>query len=104
MYNGIERLRMSNRSERDVFMRSTLKDNDTVKAGSSDYFHVQSSELYKEFQAEKEEIMRHKWIESERAGYDIGFERALTDWRIKHRTKWLEARMKIRTQIQKPPQ
>ena len=36
--------------------------------------------------------MRHKWIESEKAGHDIGFERALTDWIIKHRTKWRKSR------------
>jgi hypothetical protein len=34
---------------------------------------------YKEFLAEREEILCHKWIESEKAGYDIGFERALLD-------------------------
>lgn len=36
----------------------------------------------------KEEIMRHKWIESEKARYDIGFENALIDWVNKHRTDW----------------
>ena len=35
--------------------------------------------LYQEFQAEREEILKHKWIESEKAGHDIGFELALTD-------------------------
>ena len=35
--------------------------------------------LYKEFLAERQEILRHKWIESEKAGYDIGFEHALFD-------------------------
>ncbi|MBI3884294.1 MAG: hypothetical protein HY302_00970, partial [Opitutae bacterium] len=34
---------------------------------------VKQSNLYKEFLAEREEILRHKWIESERLGYDIGF-------------------------------
>ena len=29
--------------------------------------------LYKEFLAEREEILRHKWLESEKAGQDIGF-------------------------------
>jgi hypothetical protein len=49
---------------------------------------VRKSSLYREFQAEREEILKHKWIESEKAGYDIGFERALTDWIIKHRSNW----------------
>ncbi len=53
---------------------------------------LKSSTIYREFQAEREEILRHKWLESEKAGYDIGFERALTDWIIKHRAKWRKSR------------
>ena len=53
---------------------------------------LKNSSLYREFQAEREEILRHKWLESEKAGRDIGFERALTDWIIKHRTKWRRSR------------
>jgi len=53
---------------------------------------LKNSSLYREFQAEREEILRHKWIESEKAGHDIGFERALTDWIIKHRTNWRKTR------------
>ena len=53
---------------------------------------LKNSSLYREFQAERDEILRHKWIESEKAGYDIGFERALTDWIVKHRSKWRKAR------------
>ncbi len=39
-----------------------------------------------------EEIMKHKWLESERLGYDIGFERALLDWIRKHRDNWRASR------------
>jgi hypothetical protein len=53
---------------------------------------LKNSSLYREFQAEREEILRHKWIESEKVGHDIGFERALTDWIVKHRSKWRRAR------------
>jgi len=53
---------------------------------------LKNSSLYREFQAEREEILKHKWIESEKAGYDIGFEQALTDWIVKHRTKWRRSR------------
>lgn len=53
---------------------------------------LRSSSLYREFQAEREEILKHKWIESEKAGHDIGFERALTDWIVKHRSKWRKER------------
>jgi hypothetical protein len=58
---------------------------------------VKQSSLYQEFLAEREEILRHKWIESERLGYDIGFERALLDWIRKHRDAWRASR---RTQMQ----
>ena len=53
---------------------------------------LQGSTLYREFQAEREEILKHKWIESEKAGHDIGFERALTDWIVRHRSKWRKER------------
>jgi len=53
---------------------------------------LKNSSLYREFQAEREEILKHKWIESEKAGHDIGFERALTDWIVKHRSKWRKTR------------
>jgi hypothetical protein len=59
-----------------------------VKESSSANDLLKNSSLYREFQAEREEILRHKWIESEKAGRDIGFEQALTDWIIKHRSSW----------------
>ena len=55
---------------------------------------VKNSVLYKEFLAEREEILKHKWIESEKAGTDIGFEKALLDWIVKHRSSWRQKRMK----------
>ena len=55
---------------------------------------VKNSVLYKEFLAEREEILKHKWIESEKAGTDIGFEKALLDWILKHRSNWREKRLK----------
>jgi hypothetical protein len=53
---------------------------------------VRNSTLYREFIAEREEILRHKWIESEKAGRDIGFERALLDWVMRHRSGWRDSR------------
>ena len=53
---------------------------------------VKQSSLYQEFLAEREEILKHKWLESERLGYDICFERALLDWIRKHRENWRAAR------------
>ncbi len=49
---------------------------------------VKRSSLYQEFLAERDEILKHKWLESERLGYDVGFERALLDWIRKHRDGW----------------
>lgn len=65
---------------------------DETKEQASGAELVRNSSLYREFQAEREEILKHKWIESEKAGRDIGFERALTDWIIKHRSKWRKSR------------
>lgn len=53
---------------------------------------MMNSRLYREFLAEREEILRHKWIESEKAGHDIGFEKALLDWIVKHRSGWRQDR------------
>ncbi len=49
---------------------------------------LQTSALYKKFMEEREEILKHKWIESEKAGHDIGFEKALLNWVCHHREKW----------------
>jgi hypothetical protein len=62
------------------------------KESSSSNDLLKNSSLNREFQAEREEILRHKWIESEKAGRDIGFEQALTDWIIKHRASWRKTR------------
>lgn len=59
-----------------------------VHAGSSPLDPARDSLLYREFLAEREEILRHKWIESEKAGHDIGFEKALLDWIVRHRSSW----------------
>jgi hypothetical protein len=56
--------------------------------------NLEETSFYKEFLAQKEEINKHKWYESERAGHDIGFARALIDWTIKFKTIWLESRKK----------
>lgn len=47
-----------------------------------------SSSLYRDFLAEREEILKHKWIRSEEARRDVGFETALVDWAVNHREKW----------------
>ena len=57
---------------------------------------VTNSILYKEFLAEREEILRHKWLESEKAGHDIGFEKALLDWIVRFRSSWRAKRQEDR--------
>jgi hypothetical protein len=49
---------------------------------------LESSALYQQFLKEREEILKHKWIESEKAGQDIGFEKALLSWVFNHREDW----------------
>ena len=72
-----------------------MKNNPDMTAPQGDQSHfVKNSVLYKEFLAEREEILKHKWIESEKAGADIGFEKALLDWIVKHRSSWRNKRMK----------
>jgi hypothetical protein len=53
---------------------------------------LETSALYKKFMEEREEILKHKWIESEKAGQDIGFEKALLSWVCYHRDKWRNKR------------
>lgn len=36
----------------------------------------------------REEILRHKWFESEKKGCDVGFEYALLDWNFKFKCEW----------------
>ena len=67
----------------------------TASQGEQSQF-VKNSVLYKEFLAEREEILRHKWLESEKVGHDIGFERALLDWIVKHRANWRKFRRESR--------
>jgi hypothetical protein len=72
-----------------------MKNNPEMTAGTGEQSHfVKNSVLYKEFLAEREEILKHKWIESEKAGSDIGFEKALLDWIVKYRSSWRSKRTK----------
>lgn len=44
---------------------------------------VRSTLIFRKWEETKENILVHKWLESEKAGYDIGWERACVDWMIK---------------------
>jgi hypothetical protein len=49
------------------------------------------SSLYRTSLLEREKVLKHKWIESEKAGRDVGWEWALVDWLVKYRNKWRES-------------
>lgn len=44
------------------------------------------STSWREFQADREDLLRHKWLMSEKAGRDVGLEAALLDWVDHHRS------------------
>ena len=48
------------------------------------------SDLWEFFLEERDEILELKWIESEKAGHDIGLERAIQLW-LHHRANWVAA-------------
>jgi len=63
---------------------------------------VEESWIYREFRAMREEIEKHKSLESEKAGYEIGFEQALVDWIKRYGRDWWQWRRKTRKQEQDP--
>ena len=52
-------------------------------------FDFKKSKVYQEYQAEIAEINRHKWLESEKAGKDIGWNKALVSWVQNHKKDWM---------------
>ena len=58
---------------------------------------VCNSRLVRAWSEMKQEILRHKWLESERAEEDIGWERARTSWMVRHRGGFDAARRKVPT-------
>lgn len=63
-------------------------------AGFLLYMSMTKKCIYSKFIDMKNEIMKHKWIESEKVGKDIGFEQALVDWVNKHRIGWVNHKIK----------
>ncbi len=54
---------------------------------------MKNAELQKKLLSDRrvvDEINRHRWIESERAGQDIGFEQASTDWLERFSKAWMD--------------
>lgn len=49
-----------------------------------------------------EEIKRHLWIESEKAGYDIGYEKAAIDWLEHYAQSWVDYHMPSKSKAKSP--
>lgn len=55
---------------------------------TTETMQLSSSRLYNYLHQQYEEIQKHKWIESEKAGRDIGYDKALLDWLKNHKKNW----------------
>ena len=55
-----------------------------------DSFPTGDSFVYQMWLSEKQEIERLKWLESERAGKDIGYDHAFWIWNMTHRRIWVK--------------
>ena len=53
---------------------------------------VRNSRLVRSWVDMKQEILRHKWLESEKADEDVGWERARTSWMVRYRGGFEAAR------------
>lgn len=59
------------------------KPQETCNQGAIDAW-VKNTRLFRQWEDMKKEILLHKWYESEKVGYDIGWERAAVDWMIRY--------------------
>ena len=48
----------------------------------------QNNPIHAIIQSQLQEILNYKWIESEKAGHDIGWENADAEWTRKHFSSW----------------
>lgn len=60
-----------------------------------DFALLARSALHREYLVEQDEILRLKWLESEKAGRDIGLEHARAIWIANHRSLWRKARQSV---------
>jgi hypothetical protein len=56
---------------------------------------LKNAELLKDERV-KDEIGRHRWLESEKAGRDIGYDSAAQDWLTRFSDSWIKANMSKR--------
>lgn len=71
-----------------LFQTNNTMKRKQAKSNANEDVSLLRSCVYNEYLAEREEILKHKWIESEKVGHDIGYDRALLDWIMNHREKW----------------
>jgi hypothetical protein len=57
---------------------------------SSDFFPIERSSLFQFYAAERVEIDRVKWLESERMGRDCGYYHAQWIWMTTERPNWIK--------------
>ena len=55
---------------------------------------MKQTRLVRDWQAIRHEVETHKWLESERAGRDVGWDRAYTDWMIRYRGEFFRAQIR----------
>ena len=63
---------------------------------------LQRSDFLRELLAEREEILRHKWLRSEAKGGDIGMDAAVLEWTWEHRAGWRAHRQRRLQRVGKP--
>lgn len=54
-------------------------------------FPIEQSRYYQFYLREKEEVLKHKWVLSERNRGEVTFEYARWDWIVHHRAGWVAA-------------
>jgi hypothetical protein len=50
---------------------------------AADACWLRNTLLFRQWESMRNEILLHKWYESEKAGHDIGWDRAAVDWMIR---------------------
>ena len=54
-----------------------------VRPSDFDVCWVKNTLLFRQWDSMKKEILLHKYYESQKAGHDIGWDRAAVDWMIR---------------------
>jgi hypothetical protein len=57
--------------------------------------HGRQDPLVEMLRAQREEIEKYRWLESEKSGEDIGWERAAEEWKRKHLTAWKRSQQQL---------